>query len=261
MGGVMSKEQIRQFGYELGADAIGFAAIEDYQSKKSPDPATILPGVKSLVVLGYREINGAVESENTRMGMAARMGAMELSLKNNYLMARHMEDHYQVKAAGVPVSYPLDMSPEVMGFTGDVSLRHAAVAAGLGVFGRHNLVINPRFGTRIIFTAVLTELPLSSDPPVQEELCTRCDLCVEVCPAHALDEEGKTDMFRCLTVSQPYGIRGTVRYLRQFIGASPEEQKALLKDPRLLHIYQAQFIGFQYFCIKCMAVCPVCIEA
>jgi epoxyqueuosine reductase QueG len=186
---------------------------------------------------------------------------MELSLKNNYLMARRIEDHYQVKAAGVPVSYPLDMSPEVMGFTGDVSLRHAAVAAGLGVFGRHNLVINPRFGTRIIFTAVLTELPLSSDPPVQEELCTRCDLCVEVCPAHALDEEGKTDMFRCLTVSQPYGIRGTVRYLRQFIGASPEEQKALLKDPRLLHIYQAQFIGFQYFCIKCMAVCPVCIEA
>lgn len=29
----------------------------------------------------------------------------------------------------------------------------------------------------------------------------------------------------------------------------------------MLHIYQAQFIGFQYFCIKCMAVCPVCIEA
>ncbi len=257
----MDKEQIRQFGYELGVDAVGFAAIEDYQSEKSPDPATILPGVRSMVVLGYREINGAVESENTRIGMAARMGAMELSLKNNYLMARYIEDRYQAKAAGVPASYPLDMGPEVMGFTGDVSLRHAAVAAGLGVFGRHNLVIHPRFGTRIVFTAVLTELPLGSDPPVQEELCDQCDLCVEACPAHALNVEGQTDMIRCLAVSQPYGIRGIVRYLRQFIGASPEEQKALLKDPRLLHIYQAQFIGFQYFCIKCMAACPVCIEA
>jgi epoxyqueuosine reductase len=33
------------------------------------------------------------------------------------------------------------------------------------VFGRHNLVIHPRFGTRITFTAVLTELPLPSDHP------------------------------------------------------------------------------------------------
>ncbi len=35
---------------------------------------------------------------------------------------------------------------------------------------------------------------------------------------------------------------------------------ATLKDPRLLHIYQAQCIGFQYFCNKCLAVCPACIE-
>jgi len=257
----MDKEPIRQFGYELGADAVGFAAIEDYQSKKSPDPRTILPGVKSLVVLGYRELDGAVESENTRMSFASRMGVMELSLKNNYLMGRHVEDRYQVKTVVVPPSYPLDMGAEVMGLVGHVSLRHAAVAAGLGVLGRHNLVIHPRFGTRIVFTAILTELDLSSDPPVQEELCDQCNLCVEACPAQALDEEGQTDMLKCLKVSQPYGIGGTIRYLRQFIGASPEEQKALLKDPRLLHIYQAQFLGFQYFCSKCMAVCPACIKA
>jgi epoxyqueuosine reductase QueG len=257
----MDKEQIRQYGYELGADAVGFAAMQDYRSKQSPDPRTILPSAESLVVLGYRELDGAVESENSRMSFSSRMGMMELSLRNNYLLARHIEDHCQVKTAVIPPSYPLDMGPEVKGFVGDVSLRHAAVAAGLGVLGRHNLVINPRFGSRIVFTAILTGLPLSSDPPVREELCDQCGLCVEGCPAQALDEEGKTDMLKCLQVSQPYGIGGTIRYLRQFIGASPEEQKALLKDHRLLHIYQAQFIGFQYFCIKCIAVCPACIAA
>lgn len=92
---------------------------------------------------------------------------MELSLKNNYLMARHIEAQFGSKAAPVPSSYPLDMGPGVMGLAGDLSMRHAAVAAGLGVFGRHNLVIHPRFGTRIIFTAILTELPLNSDSPVQ----------------------------------------------------------------------------------------------
>jgi len=257
----MDKEQIRQFGYELGADAVGVAAIEDYQPERPPDIRTIMPGVKSLVVLGYRELNGSMESENTRVAFAGRMGIMELSLKNNYLMARHIEDHYQTRAAPIAPSYPLDMSPGIMGLVGDVSLRHAAVAAGLGVFGRHNLVIHPRFGTRIIFTAILTELPLDSDPPVQEELCDQCNLCVEACPARALKVEGKTDAIRCLRVSQPYGIGGMVRYLRRFIGASPEEQRALLKDPMLLPIYQAQFMGFLYTCFKCMAVCPACLEA
>jgi len=257
----MDKEQIRQFGNELGADAVGFAAIEDYQSQKLPDPRIILPDVKSMIVLGYRELNGAVESENSRASMASRMGAMEFSLKNNYLMGRYVEDQYQVKTAPVSFSYPLDMGPEVMGFVGDVSMRHAAIAAGLGVFGRHNLVIHPRFGTRIIFTALLTELDLHPDSPVQEELCTQCGRCVEACPAQALDEEGKTDMLKCLKASQPYGIGGTIRYFRQFIGASPEEQKGLLKDPTLLHLYQAQFIGFQYTCFTCMAVCPACIVA
>jgi epoxyqueuosine reductase len=257
----MDTAQIRQFGHELGADAVGFAAVEDYHSGKSPDSRTILPGMKSIVVLGYRELNGAVESENARVSMASRMGAMDLSLKNNYLMARHIEDNYRVRAAPIPFSYPLDMGLEAMGFVGDVSMRHAAVAAGLGVFGRHNLVIHPRFGTRITFTAVLTELPLPSDPPVEEELCTNCGLCVEACPARALDEEGKTDLLKCLKASQPYGIGGAIRYVRQFIGATPEEQKALLKDPLFLHLYQAGFIGFQYTCFRCMAVCPACIEA
>jgi len=256
----MDKEQIRQVAYELGADAVGFAAVEDYDSPRSPDPGTILPGVRSIIVMGYRENHGAVESENPRISMASRMGAMELSLKNNYLVARYLERQIGAKSAPVPFSYPLDMGPEVLGLVGDVSMRHAAVAAGLGVFGRHNLVINPRLGTRIIFTAVLTELRLTSDPRVQEELCTECNLCVEACPGRALDEEGKTDQIKCLKASQPYGIGGAIRYIRKFVGASPEEQKALLKDPTFLSLYQAQFVGFQYTCWKCMAVCPACLE-
>ena len=211
--------------------------------------------------MGYRENHGAVESENTRISMASRMGGMELSLKNNYLMAKYVESQFGAKAAPVPFSYPLDMGAEVMGFVGDVSMRHAAVAAGLGVFGPHNLVISPRFGTRIIFTAILTELPLSSDPPVQEELCTQCGLCVESCPGQALDEEGKTDQIKCLKAFQPYGIGGEIRYFRKFIGTSPQEQMVLLKDPILLSLYQAQFIGFQYTCWKYMVVCPAGIES
>jgi epoxyqueuosine reductase QueG len=255
----MGKGDIRHYARQLGADAVGFAAVEDYRSPRSPDPASILPGVRSMVVLGYRETHGAVESENPRISMGARMGGMELSLKNNYLLSRYIETTFGCRAAPVPFSYPLDMGPEANGLIGDVSMRHAAVAAGLGVFGRHNLVIHPRYGTRIVFTAILTELPLASDPPVEEEPCTGCNLCVESCPAGALDEEGRTDVFKCLKASQPYGIGGIYRFLKKLLGAKSEERLEILKDPVLLHLYQAQMIGFQYTCFRCMAVCPACL--
>jgi len=252
----MSKEDIRNYAMNLGADAVGFAAIADYKSPKSPDPKLILPKVKSIVVAAYRELDGGVESMNARTCMSGRMALMELSAKNVYLLGRYVEDKYRVKTAPVLLSYPLDMGPGVMGLIGDVSLRHAAVAAGLGAFGRNNLVLHPRFGSRILFTALLTELELTSDPPVTEDLCNDCGLCVENCPAQALEVEGQTDAMKCLRVSQPWGIGNAIGFILKFTKAAPEEQKKMLMDPQFLSLYQASFIGFQYNCFNCLASCP-----
>lgn len=250
------EEEIRKYGRELGADAVGFASIANYRSPKSPDPKTILPKAKSLVVSGYREIDGALESGNPRISMSSRLAVMDLAKKNDYLMARFIEARFKSQSAFVLTSFPLDMSPPGMGLVGDISLRHAAVAAGLGKFGRHNLIIHPELGTRVIYGAVLTELEIKPDPPLAEDLCNQCGLCVESCPAKALDEEGKTDQMKCLRVSQPYGIGGLIGYLRKFIGATPEDQKSFLRDPLFLSLYQAPFMGFQYSCYRCETVCP-----
>jgi len=253
---VTIEEEIRKYGCELGADALGFASLESYRSPKSPNLNTILPNARSLIVFGYREIDGALESANARISMASRVAVMDLAKKNNYLVAKFVEDRFKAPSAFVLTSFPLDMSPPGTGLVGDISLRHAAVAAGLGVFGRHNLVIHPEFGTRVIYGAVLTELALKPDPPLAEELCNQCGLCVESCPAKALEEEGKTDQMKCLRVSQPFGIGGLIGYLRKFIGATPEEQKSALRDPLFLSLYQAPFMGFQYNCYQCETVCP-----
>jgi epoxyqueuosine reductase QueG len=257
----MSKEDIRQMGLSFGADVVGFAAVEDYKSKRAPDPKTLLPGIRSMIVLGFREMNGQLASEVGRISMHSRIGQMELTRNCTFHTAKALEDRFKVKAAPIMPSYPLNMAAPVMGLVADVSLRHAAVAAGLGAFGRHNLVISPRFGTRILFTAILTDMELKSDPPVTEDLCDECNLCVEACPARALDEEGKTDNMKCLRVSQPFGIGGAIGYIRKFTAATPEQQKAMIMDPQFLSLYQASFIGFQYECYRCMAVCPVCVDA
>ena len=112
-------------------------------------------------------------------------------------------------------------------------------------------------GTRVLFTAVITNLDLPSDPPLSERLCTDCNACVENCPAGALNEEGKTDEMKCLKNSQPYGIGSAIRFWTKFAESPVEEQKKMVKDVNFWRLYQAGFIGFQYFCFNCIKSCPV----
>jgi epoxyqueuosine reductase QueG len=149
------------------------------------------------------------------------------------------------------------MSRETKGLIGDVSLRHAAVAAGLGAFGRHNLVINPEMGTQVFYTAVLSELPFESDPRVEEELCDDCGICVEACPARALDEEEKTEVMKCLRTAQPTGLSATIRYFSEMIEKPKEERLKMLRDPYFWDLYQTSLTGYTYACFKCMAICPI----
>lgn len=251
----MNKDQIRDFALNLGVDYVGFAAAEDYRSPRSPKLISLMPEARSLVVLAFRELS-TCESPSPQITNAGRMDVMSFTRSINYRMAGFLE-RAGAKAMTVPVSYPMEMSATTKGSIGEVSLRHAAVAAGLGTFGRHNIVIHPKLGTRVIFSAILTNLELPSDLPVTDELCTQCDACVRSCPADALAVPGRTNVGRCLGKSQPYGIGGSIKFWSRFAEAENEEQQAMLMDPEYWKLYQAGIIGFQYFCFNCLKSCPV----
>ena len=250
------KKRIKEFASNLGIDDVGIAAAADYQSPRSPKLDTIFPGVKSLIVMAFKEPSSC-ESSNMQVAMSGRMDVMAFTRSCNYRMVRFLERECGAKAMAAPASYPMEMSVETMGTIGDVSLRHTAIAAGLGVFGRHNLVIHPKLGSRVLFTAILTDLQMPSDARCEEELCIHCDICVEQCPAGALNEENKTEVMKCLRNSQPYGIGSSIRFWSKFADGSPEEKKKMVKNVEFWRMYQAGFIGFQYFCWNCMKSCPV----
>ncbi len=61
-----------------------------------------------------------------------------------------------------------------------VSHRVAAERSGIGWRGRHELIVNPRYGPAIRLASVLTTIPLTRTPPLQNG-CGDCRACLDVC--------------------------------------------------------------------------------
>lgn len=64
-----------------------------------------------------------------------------------------------------------------------------AVMAGLGELGRHNRVITPEFGPMVRIFKMITDLPVTTDKPIDAgimQFCGSCKKCAETCPASAL---------------------------------------------------------------------------
>jgi epoxyqueuosine reductase QueG len=85
------------------------------------------------------------------------------------------------KALPIPASQTLDRER----WRSYLSHKAVAVAAGVGWQGKSLLTIHPKFGPRIRLVTVLTNAPLTPDPPLKNR-CGSCDACSKACPAQAI---------------------------------------------------------------------------
>jgi epoxyqueuosine reductase len=52
-----NREAVRDFILGLGVDDVGFASVDDYQSPRTPSIESLFPGVRSMVVMAFRELS------------------------------------------------------------------------------------------------------------------------------------------------------------------------------------------------------------
>lgn len=110
---------------------------------------------------------------------------------------------FTAQAAG-PYGYPLE---------GEINLKELAIRAGLGRRGKSTVVLHPRYGPRLRFMAVKTDAPLESlagaaNPDRENPVCSRCSLCIDVCPVNVLAPYRMTDASACLSNITPVTADG-----------------------------------------------------
>jgi epoxyqueuosine reductase QueG len=260
MGDTALTNQIKSFGLESGLDLIGVCSVESLPTLDMLDHqkniAQIMPSAKSVIVGGCRMIPAAVEasSRNIRFSQFSTMGLYQELNRISYRLCRFLDDK-GFRSVAVPTFLPIDMHNNY-GVVSDVSLRHAAVEAGLGTLGTNRLLLTNEYGPRVRLMAVLTNAPLEVDAKSEVEYCDGCELCVEHCPAHAISTDGTVDIRKCSRVVLRYALPGLVRFARSLTGASRSELKDAFRGAEFAEYWQNLNTGIFYSCAECVSVCP-----
>jgi epoxyqueuosine reductase QueG len=123
---------------------------------------------------------------------------------------------------------------------------------GIGVIGRNGLLLNSRFGARLMLGGVLTtaDLPEVRLPEAAEPGCPlECRICAQACPVGAiLADEKQVRIMRCLryTARTPFMSKAWFVLLRVFnVRAAARYMNLRSFDEHTFHV-----------CSKCVALCP-----
>ena len=201
-------QEVRDVALSAGADMMGFAPIERFDAgPRETQPTYYMPKARTVAVagIGYPrsigEVWGTFREEGCLPNPYMWFGFAYLNWELSRValrVAKALEAHgyrsLPIPPSGALVQYRYCEEFNEWGrYLGDFSHKHAAVAAGLGVFGWSNLFLAPGYGARVRLISVISEAPLTpGEMMAPEELC-RPDLCgyacVKTCPIGALSKD------------------------------------------------------------------------
>ena len=167
--------EVKALARRLGASVVGCAEVTEaalYEGRE--------PGLRHAVCLG-------LEMDPHEMSFVPQARAAAEVMRTYRRIARiAVELAEAIRAMGWPArAYGNPNSTDIL-------LIPLAIRAGLGELGKHGSLIGVEHGSNFRLAAVLTDLPLALDAPVDagvQDVCALCRRCVDDCPPRAILEE------------------------------------------------------------------------
>lgn len=222
----MNSIEMKQMAESYGADLCGIASPNRFtDAPKGFSPLDVYPGCKSVIIVMSRFPSSSLEATTCvpytfiRNRMVEKMESIVFQLCEALERSGHI-------GIPIPVDEPFEYFDEAKREgRAMISLKHAAVLAGLGTMGKNTLLVNDQYGNMTWLGGVLTSLDLEPDPLATYEGCMEdCHICIDSCPGDALDG---------VTIIQ--------------------------KKCREASIFSSEAGGVYYGCNKCRVLCPNCL--
>ncbi len=225
----LEAEEIKRLAKLFGADLVGITEVDErwhYSARVdtrdfSSAPNELPDGITHVIVMGH-----AMDPDLVDTYPSALAGA-----------STGLEYSHETQIVIQLSTYIRNLGYEAVASMNDTALVIPyAVKAGLGEYGRNQMVITPEFGPRIRFSKIFTNLPLQTDEPKPlgiKQYCEICTRCAEACPPRAL----------------PFGEPETVGHNRSTLGGV----KKWSADCEKCFGYWAKL---KSDCAICMRVCP-----
>lgn len=177
-------DRLREFAIQRGASLFGVCEINPEREKIFLSKEAIR-GLNRAVSLAVKLSDGILEEivdKPTKLYFH-HYRTVNMFLDQLALSVQQFLHKEGFKAFPIPASQILDWERQL----GHLSHKRFAELAGLGWFGRNNLIVSPQYGARIRLVTVLTDMPLSVDKPLKED-CGECRECIPVCPSESIKE-------------------------------------------------------------------------
>ena len=182
---------VKQLALAEGADLVGIAPVSRYEgAPRMLKPQAHLPEARSVVVMAVHHPDASVEwggEPNSnypgpfQIGMIPKLDTICLRV------ARFLEDRGHVTVPLPCTYYWRHREHRDVPYNHAASFSHmnAFVAAGLGEYGWHGMVMSPKYGPRQRIISLITAAELAPDPLYRgEPLCDRCGQCEKACWGH-----------------------------------------------------------------------------
>ncbi len=176
-----------EFRAWLGEEKHGDMAWLARNADRRTDPNLVLPGVRSIIVLG---MNYWQRSPNQKSipGRIARY-AWGDDYHDIIEPRLWLLDVWLQKNGGAQRQY-VD--------TGPVLERDFAARAGAGWHGKSTMLIHPKFGTWLFLATILTTIEFPPDEPSHDH-CGKCTRCITSCPTGAITAPQQLDARLCIS--------------------------------------------------------------
>ena len=194
------KAEIIGAARRLGADLVGITSSDRFgHAPAGHKPTDIMANAQSVIVLALRCLNGPMKHHHWTSYTVVHEGN-DIRLNNMaYSLSCFMEEKYGAHAIPLAPNSPYyDWDEDHQYAAGDLSHKHAAVAAGLGVIGKNSLLITPRYGNKVSLVSIITDIVLEPDALIGQELCpSTCRLCIDACPQQAINGDNTISQTKC----------------------------------------------------------------